>query len=143
MNTFEVHIFSADQPCYEGVCESLVVPTSQGQYGILAYHSNMIAAVVPGMLSYKIPGQEAELRAVSCPGMVKIENNDVVVLVDTLERLEDIDINKAQREIDEAKEIMLQKKSMREYRMAQADMARAANRLRVKKNYGGNPNGLG
>lgn len=142
MDTFKVHILSADAPGYEGPCESLVVPTSQGQYGILAHHSNMIAAVVPGLLSYRIPGQEEAVLSVS-EGMVKIENNEVMVLADTMETLDEIDVNRAKRELDEAKEIMLQKRSMREYRMAQADMARAVNRLRVKRNYDANSNGLG
>ena len=38
----------------------------------------------------------------------------------------------AQREIDEAKEILLQKRSRQEHRIAEASMARALNRLRVK-----------
>ncbi|MBQ7920188.1 MAG: ATP synthase F1 subunit epsilon [Lachnospiraceae bacterium] len=134
MNTFVVHILSADAPCYEGPCESLIVPTSQGKYGILKNHCNMIAAVVPGSLSYKVPGREEEILSVS-EGMVKIENNDVMVLVDVLETLDEIDVNRARREADEAKEMMLQKRSRREYRIAQATLARAANRLRVKQHY--------
>ena len=71
------------------------------------------------------------LAAVS-PGMVKVERNDVLVLVDSVERPEEIDIVRAQREVDEAKEILLQKRSRQEYQIAQATMARALNRLRVK-----------
>ena len=48
MSPFQVFILAADNVLYEGPCESLIVPTSQGQYGILANHSNMISAVIPG-----------------------------------------------------------------------------------------------
>lgn len=132
MSTFQVHILSAECPFYEGPCESLIVPTLQGQYGILAHHSNMIGAVLPGCMSYKLPGQEAQIAAVS-EGLIKVENNDVMVLVDTIERPEEIDENRARRAADEAREIMLQKRSMREYRAAEATMARAIGRLRVKR----------
>lgn len=131
MSTFQVAILAADCAFYEGPCESLVVPTIEGQYGILANHSNMITAVVPGMLQYKAENGTAQIAAVSA-GLVKIENNEVLVLVDSIERPEEIDENRAKRAAAEAKEAILQKKSMQEYRMAQANLARAINRLRVK-----------
>ncbi len=135
MSQFYVRILAADCPFYEGECESLIVPTVAGQYGILANHSNTISAIVPGTLSYRVPGEgRFRLAAVSF-GMVKVENNDVLVLVDTAERPEDIDANRAQREADQAREEMLQKHSMMEYRTAQATLARAVNRLRVKRYY--------
>ena len=104
-----------------------------GQYGILAGHSNMISAVVPGVLSYRAPGKEWRTAAVS-EGMVKVEGNDILVLVDSAEYPEEIDAKRAQRAADEAKEAILQKRSVREYRTAQANLARAITRLRVKKN---------
>ncbi len=131
METFQVHILAADQTFYEGPCVSLTITTTDGERGILANHSSMIAAVKPGTLRYQVPGEEARLAAVS-PGMVKVEDNDVLVLVDSAERPEEIDIVRAQREIDEAREILLQKKTRQEYQIAQATMARALNRLRVK-----------
>ena len=134
MNTFKVSILAADRAFYEGPCESLVVPTLKGQYGILAHHRNVIAAVVPGTLKYKIPDKPAQIAAVSA-GLVKIENNEVLVLVDSAERPEDIDANRAKRAADEAKEELLQKKSIQEYRSTQAKLARAISRLRVKTSY--------
>jgi len=134
MSQFQVSILAADSVLYEGPCESLIVPTLQGQYGILAGHSNMISAVVPGQLSYRIPGHPEQFAAVSA-GLVKVENNEVLVLVDTAERPEDIDANRAKRAADEAKEAILQKKSIQEYRTAQANLARELKRLEVKKHY--------
>ena len=132
MGQFQVHILGADNVLYEGPCESIVIPTLQGQYGILAGHCNTIAAVVPGMLTYRVPGQTEEIAAVSA-GLIKIENDDVLVLVDAAERPEEIDANRAQRAADEAKETLLQKRSILEYRLAQSNLARAVNRLRIKQ----------
>lgn len=132
METFKVKILAADRPFYEGECESLIVPAVDGQYGVLAHHSNAISAIVPGILTYKTPSIEAKIAAVSA-GLIKIENNQVLVLVDSAEKPEDIDANRAKRAADEAKEAMLQKRSIQEYHSAQAHLARAINRLRVKE----------
>ncbi len=131
MDTFEVHILAADKTLYEGPCVSLTIPASDGERGILAHHSSMMAAIVPGLLRYQPPGQPVQLLAVS-PGMVKAEANEVLVLVDSAERPEDIDEARARRRADEAREAILQKKSIQEYQLAQSTLARALNRLRVK-----------
>lgn len=131
MEAFQVHILAADKTFYEGLCESLTIPTSDGEQCILAHHSSMIAAVLPGTMRYRAPGKPVQPAAVSS-GMVKVENNEVLVLVDSAERPEDIDAARARREADEAMEAILQRKSRQEYQVAQATLARALNRLRVK-----------
>ena len=55
--TFMTHILAADRKFYEGPLESLIVPTNEGQYGILAKHRNVITATVPGVLKYKLPNE--------------------------------------------------------------------------------------
>lgn len=132
MNVFTLSVLAAEKLFYEGECVSLVIPTTQGQYGIQAMHSHMIAAIVPGMLKFTTPGGEVTVAAVSA-GMVKVENNHVLLLVHTAERPEEIDENRAKRSAEEAKEAILQKKSIQDYQAAQAKMARALNRLRIKK----------
>ena len=134
MAEFQVHILAADKTFYEGPCESLTIPTSDGEQCILAHHSSMIAAIQPGTLRYQVPGEEPRLAAIS-PGMVKVEGNDVLVLVDSAERPEEIDEARARREADQAREALLQKRSRQEYQVAQATLARALNRLRVKSSY--------
>lgn len=131
MKTFQVHILAADRVFFEGVCESLTVPTIDGGYGIWANHSNIISAVVPGILRYRVSGEE-ERRVVVSEGLVKIEDNDVLVLVDSAEKPEEVDILRAQRSAEAAKEEMLQKRSIQEYHAAEMQLARAINRLRVK-----------
>ncbi len=132
MNTFELHILAAERSFYEGPCESLILPLTEGMYGIQANHVNMIAGVMPGELTYRVPGGTDEHVACS-RGMVKVENNEVTVLVDTVERPEEIDVNRAQRAAAEAKEEMLKKRSRQEYMKAQMELARATSRLRVSK----------
>ena len=131
MESFQARILAADRIFYEGPCLSMTVPTSDGELGILARHASMIAAVRPGTLRSQPPEQPVQAAAIS-PGMVKVEGNEVLVLVDSIERPEEIDAARAQREADEAREALLQKRSRQEHQVAQAALARALNRLRVK-----------
>ena len=131
METFKVKILAADHPLYEGECESLNVPTISGMYGILAHHRNMTSAIIPGTMEYREPGGQVQIAAIS-NGLVKVEGGQVLILADTIERPEEIDANRASREAAAAKEAMLQKQSIQEYKIAQASLARALNRLRTK-----------
>lgn len=135
MREFQIHILTAGRIFYEGPCESLVIPTLRGQYGIWAGHRDLISAVVPSSLLYRIPGQEMQEASVS-EGLFKIEDGEVLVLVDSAERPEEIDENRARRAADQAREALLQRRSIVEYRSAQANLARAASRLRVKNHSG-------
>lgn len=134
-NTFSLNILASDKPFYTGPCESLIVPSLRGKYGIMANHSNIIIAVIPGALFYRLPGEETKVVAVS-HGLVKVENNEVLVLVDSAENPEDIDDNRAKHAAEAAREAILHSKSKQEYYAAQARLARAMSRLLVKNNYG-------
>ena len=96
-----------------------------------AGHANTICAIVPGTLHLRAPDGREQIAAVSS-GVVKIEDNDVLVLVDSAERPEDINRLRAQHAADAAKEAILQKRSIREYREAHLTLARAIARLHVK-----------
>lgn len=132
MEAFQVNILASDHPFYEGKCYSLILPTAGGMCGIRAHHSNMVTALVPSIMTYQIEENVSREAAVS-GGLAKVENGEVLILVDTAERPEEIDAKRAKRDADAAKEALLQRKSIQEYRTAQATLARAISRLRVKR----------
>lgn len=134
MKTFNVHLLSAHRTFYEGECESLVVPAVDGQYGVLAGHSNTITAIVPGKLTFRAPGREEREAAISS-GIMKVEDNDVLVLADSILLPEEIDEQRAEREAAQAKEAMMQKLSIQEYYSAQAQLARAVSKLKIRRSY--------
>ena len=133
-SNFRLRVLAADRALYDGECSSLILPTIDGELEILAHHSNMIAALIPGVLRGTFEHEPPSTAAVS-GGLIKVENNDVLVLVETAELPEEIDANRAKRAEAQAREAILQKKSIEEYRLAQANLARALNRLRVRKTY--------
>ena len=131
MESFYIHVLAEDHVLVRGDCKSLVLPLSDGLYGIQAHHAHMISAVVPGVLSCTM-ADGREITAAVSSGMVKVENNDVLVLVESAEESGDIDVIRAQRAAEEAEAIMRSNKSAMEYRVAQASLIRATNRLRAK-----------
>ena len=53
MSTFSLKIISTDKVFYDGKCEYLVIPTIDGEKGILAHHENMVIAVEIGELRFR------------------------------------------------------------------------------------------
>ena len=64
---------------------------------------------------------------------MKVEDNDVLILVDSVLRPEEIDADRAREEAAAAREALMQKKSRQEYRSAQAQLARAVTKLKVRR----------
>ena len=90
MAVFYLKVLAPERHFFEGECEYLTIPTTDGEYGIMANHSNMIAAVIPGEVRITEPGKEPVTAAIS-NGIIKVENNKVTVLTESLEKPEEID----------------------------------------------------
>lgn len=65
---FHLDILAASVPFYRGDCVSLVLPTTDGEYGILANHSNAVGAVTAGELRFETAEGE-QRRAAVAPGL--------------------------------------------------------------------------
>ncbi len=131
MDDFTLSIIATNKIFYEGKSKSLIVPTSTGERGILAHHAGMLCAINMGELRFM--DEEGTWRSILVgAGSLIVNNNKVLVLVDTVETLEEIDIDRAEQAMQRAQERMLQKQSKRQYLMSQAAMARALSRLRYK-----------
>lgn len=134
---------ASDHMVYDGMAESAVVPTMEGFTGILADHSNVIMAVVPGLLEYVPGGTEEEGRPVPdagvrqsvvvSDGLIKAENGEVMILVDTAERPEDIDEARARRAEERAREELRKGKTAREHALANAELSRALSRIKASR----------
>lgn len=93
MNAFNLRILEANSIFYEGQCDSLSVPCVDGMYGILANHANTVLAMNGGRLKYHIPEDNIYVEALIEPGMVKIEDNDVLVLTHSASNTQQFDFN--------------------------------------------------
>lgn len=131
MDTFHLSIFEAEGVFYQGECEYVSVPATDGTLGVLAHRAPLVCALKEGLLVYRLPGGINQYAAIS-DGLMKVEKNDVTVMASTIERPEDIDEARALAHEREAEEAMRQKMSATEYASAKAIIARNANRLRIK-----------
>ena len=141
MATFKLHFMASDHMVYEGDAESVSLMTTEGSIGILAYHSNLIMAVVPGIVEYVPAGKDAEASgltgkqiSVVSDGLLKVENNDVMILVDTAENPEEIDEARAKRAEEKAREDLKRANSNRDVALASAELSRALSRIKASKN---------
>ena len=130
-HTFKARIYEADSPFFEGELSGIVVPTIDGEYGVLAHHRNVVVAIVPGEIHYTLPDGSVEYALVT-EGMMRVENNDVLILVNQAERPDEVEANRAREKEEELIEAKLQKKSVEEYLEAELMLQRAASGLRDK-----------
>ena len=128
---FPLHVLTATSPFYEGMCESLIIPTVDGRYGVLSGHSDTICAVVPGELRFRQSGEWT--YAVVGQGLTEIMPDRVMVLVSAAERPEDIDLKRAEAARERAEERLKQKLSVRDYYNSKAALARAMARLKAAR----------
>ena len=135
MNEFRLNILEADKEFYNGGCTSLVVPTTDGMLGIQAMHENLVAAITIGVIKYTLPDGTRCHAAVS-NGIVKIENNEVLILVESAEDPDEIDEARALEEEEMARDVLAGRTDRFNYRAAKGMLARAVNRIRIKNRYG-------
>lgn len=148
--TFRLQIMASDHLVYDGMAESVTLPTTEGSIGILAHHANIIMAVIPGTIEYvAVPGKvsaddSSELQPeedvqrgrqviVVSDGLLKVENGEVMILVDTSERPEEIDEARATRAEAEAREALKRANTNRDHVMVEAELSRALSRIKASK----------
>lgn len=130
-NTFYLEIIASDRSFFKGDCEMLIVPGLDGEYGILPNHETMVTCLKSGELRFKVDG-EWKYAAVSA-GFVEIMPKFVVLLADTVEKPDEIDVKRAEEAKARAIERLRQKNSIKEYYQTQAALNRAMSRLKVTK----------
>lgn len=126
---FKLDIIASDRHFYNGEAEMVVLPGIDGEYGVMKGHEAMVTAVVTGEIDITVDG-EVKTVAVS-EGFAEIKPDSVVIIVDSAEWPEEIDIKRAERAKERAEEKMRQKQSQLEYYHSKAALARAMNRLKI------------
>lgn len=129
MNTFSLRVLAANKTFFEGACTKLIFTTYDGECEIMAHHENMMITVSVGSMRFE-DAEGNRYEAITGQGFVQVVNNRVLLLADTVERPEDIDVRRAQEAKERAEEQMRQKQSIVEYHHSQASLARAMARLK-------------
>lgn len=131
MTEFHLRIVASNGVFYDGPCESLVIPTGDGEYGIQANHEPMVIGINIGELKYKTNGEWFDV--VTGQGYARTADNKTVLIVDSAERPEDVDENRARAAAERAREMMSLQKSRNDYYRGELALTRAMTRLKSKK----------
>lgn len=106
-------------------------PGAQGGFGIRLDHEPFMTALEPGQLTYVEGGREH--RYAVGGGFLQVADNRVIVLADTAEAAEEIDVERARRAFQEAQDRLLQttEQDGPTHALEAARVRRAAARLSV------------
>ena len=129
MNSFILNITASSGEFYQGSCESMVLPVKDGVYGVQAGHSPVLVAIHMGMLKFTVDGETREILVGD--GIAEVTPTFVLLLVDSAERPEDIDKNRAEAARIRAEERLQHKQSMHEYYQTKIALDRAMQRLQT------------
>ena len=133
MNSFILNITASSGEFYQGSCESMVLPVKDGVYGVQAGHSPVLVAIHMGMLKFTVDGETREILVGD--GIAEVTPTFVLLLVDSAERPEDIDKNRAEAARIRAEERLKHKQSMHEYYQTKIALDRAMQRLQTASKY--------
>lgn len=134
MSTFVLEVITPEKVFYKGDIDSLTVDTAEGQRGVLAHHTPMAAALTEGVIRFQTGGQWKECYC--SRGFMEVRPDEVIIMAQTVEWPEDIDVKRAEEAAAKARERLRQKQALQEYRSTQASLARALARLRVTSKSG-------
>ena len=133
MNSFILNITASSGEFYQGSCESMVLPVKDGVYGVQAGHSPVLVAIHMGMLKFTVDGETREILVGD--GSAEGTRTFVLLRVDSAERPEDIDKNRAEAARIRAEERLQHKQSMHEYYQTKIALDRAMQRLQTAAKY--------
>ena len=131
MDKLHLEVVTPARVVLEKDVDSVVAPGSEGEFGVLPNHVSFLSGIVPGELRYTA-GSEKEALSVTA-GFAEVFRNKVSILVDAAERAPEIDVERARKAMERAKERLSRDRSDKEidYVRAEAALRRAVARLKV------------
>lgn len=126
----KLEIVTPEQMTFRGVVEEVTIPGTEGQFGVLKGHAALLSSVDIGELSFT-QDHKKTYYAVNT-GYAEVTASKVTVLVETAERFDLIDRERAKRAREQAEE-KLTKLSREDVEFVKARLAllRAITRLNV------------
>lgn len=128
MSTLRLEIVTPERKVFEEDIDMVVVEGVEGQLGILPNHIPLLTALKIGPLRVKKDGKEDEIAVGG--GFMEVTKNKVIILAETAELPEDIDVERAEEARRRAENYLLHRD---EHDQVRAEMAlqRALNRIKV------------
>ncbi len=123
-----MQIVTQEKIAYEGEAESLTLPTTEGEISILPGHIPLVAIAREGEMVIAHEGERTHLAVIG--GVLRVTQNNVVLLTDSAERFDELDEQQATEAREKAHKMMEGKLTERE--MAEAKSMLQKNLLHLK-----------
>jgi len=108
--------------------DEVIASGTEGEFGVLPGHVPFVTTLNIGMLAYRVEGQTRYVFVNS--GYAEVTADRMMVLADSAEKSEDIDVERAQAAMKRAEE-RLKKEDNVDFARAQAALQRAIIRMQV------------
>ncbi|MGB5287860.1 MAG: F0F1 ATP synthase subunit epsilon [Ignavibacteriaceae bacterium] len=134
MSELNLEIITPEKPIFKDQVDVITVPGTIGGFQILKDHAPLISSFEIGII--KVKKDSSETYYTTAGGTVEVDKNKVLVLADSIEKVEQIDKDRAEQAKERAEE-RLRKKQEDDIDEARASAAlnRALNRLSAVKKY--------
>jgi F-type H+-transporting ATPase subunit epsilon len=127
--TTRLSVVTAEREVFSDDVDEVIAPGVEGQLGILPHHAPLMTTLLPGELLIKKGGEEFYL-AVS-GGFIEARPDHIIVLADTAERVEEIDIARAEEAKRRAEARLAERVPGVDTARAEAALRRSLVRIRV------------
>jgi F-type H+-transporting ATPase subunit epsilon len=127
--TFNFNVVAPDGQVLNKNVDFVVVPSVNGELGILPNHAPLIASLGIGVIRYTEDGKVKRI-AIS-GGFMEVVNNKVTVLANTAETSEDIDLERAQAAKERAEKRLQERQPDIDIARAEVALKRAIARLKA------------
>ena len=130
MGTVHLEVVTPEKVVVSQDVEIVVAPGTMGEFGVLEGHVPFLSGIQPGELRYG-SGSERESLAVTT-GFAEVSENRVSILVDAAEKAFDIDVDRARRAMERARERLAQReREDLDFARAESALKRALIRLKI------------
>jgi F-type H+-transporting ATPase subunit epsilon len=99
MTTFHFDLVSPEKLAFSGEVDQVDVPGVEGDFGVLAGHAPIVAAIRPGILTVTAGGTHQKIIVLG--GLAEMSDNALTVLADVATSLEELDRAKFADKISE------------------------------------------
>ncbi len=99
---FALSVVAPDREVVAESVTSVVAPGTSGYFGVMADHLPLVAALKPGLLEYLDP-QGGRHYVYIGGGFVEVKANKMTVLADEASRAKDIDLSRAEADLERAR----------------------------------------
>jgi len=129
MSSLKLDIVTAERVVYSEDVDAVIAPGVEGQLGILPHHAPLMTILQAGELLVRRGGEEDTL-AIS-GGFLEVRPDRVIVLADSAERAEEIDVSRAEEAKRRAEQRLIEKPAEIDTARVEASLQRAMARLTV------------